>query len=112
MSMRAVFSASARRSILRPTSAWTSNSVRTFGSTAVRAAGKEDALNKEGRDEEIEHHKHDSLRKQKDGQGHWKDELSSNSESIIKAERGEVEASDETIKKLQEDSVNLQQKKQ
>jgi len=62
-------------------------------------------LHTEGRAEEIEHHKQDALKKQKDGKGHWKDELASSSESIIKADRGDVEASDDTIKKLQEESA-------
>jgi len=38
----------------------------------------------EGRAEEIEHHKQDALKKQKDGKGHWKDELASSSESIVR----------------------------
>jgi len=74
-------------------------------------AVKEDALHKDDRSSEIEHHKQDQLSKQKQGKGHWKDELASNSESIIKAERGEVEASDETIKKLQKETEQLAKKK-
>ena len=31
----------------------------------------------------IDHHKDDQLAKQKDGKGHWKRELSSNSESAV-----------------------------
>ena len=31
----------------------------------------------------IDDHKHDQLAKQKDGKGHWKRELSSNSESAV-----------------------------
>jgi hypothetical protein len=37
----------------------------------------------EGRAEDVEHHKQDLLKKQKEGKGHWKDELASNSESIV-----------------------------
>ncbi len=36
---------------------------------------------------EIDRHKLDSLKKQKDGQGHWKPELASDSEEAIKADR-------------------------
>jgi hypothetical protein len=38
---------------------------------------------KEGRAEEIQFEKEDLLKKQKDGKGHWKDELASDSESIV-----------------------------
>lgn len=38
----------------------------------------------EGRAEEAEHHKQDQLQKQKEGKGHWKDELASDSESIVR----------------------------
>jgi len=37
----------------------------------------------EDRAEEAEHHKQDQLQKQKEGKGHWKDELASDSESIV-----------------------------
>ncbi|KAI9761025.1 MAG: hypothetical protein M4579_001288, partial [Chaenotheca gracillima] len=43
----------------------------------------------DGIKEEIDHHKNDQLRKQKDGKGHWKDELASESESAVKADRHE-----------------------
>ena len=33
---------------------------------------------------EIDHHKDDQLRKQKEGKGHWKGELASNSESAVR----------------------------
>jgi hypothetical protein len=38
----------------------------------------------ENRRQEVEHHKQDQLQKQKEGKGHWKDELASNSESIVR----------------------------
>ena len=37
----------------------------------------------EERNAEIEHHKNDQLNKQKEGKGHWKRELSSNSEAAV-----------------------------
>ena len=33
--------------------------------------------------EEIDHHKNDQLQKQKDGKGHWKGELASQSEAAV-----------------------------
>ncbi|PSN73083.1 hypothetical protein BS50DRAFT_629159 [Corynespora cassiicola Philippines] len=75
-----------------------------------RCAGKESALHHEGRAEEVESEKQDLLRKQKDGKGHWKEELASDSESVVKADRGEVEASEETIKKLQKEAEKAAKK--
>ena len=40
-------------------------------------------VDNENRGEEAEAHKQDQLRKQKEGKGHWKDELASDSESIV-----------------------------
>lgn len=48
--------------------------------------------------EKQENHKQDLLKKHKDGKGHWKPELASNSEEAIKADR----SSDEPIEKLQQ----------
>ncbi|KAL1634876.1 hypothetical protein SLS56_001957 [Neofusicoccum ribis] len=82
-----------------------------FQTSAMRFAGKESKLHEEGRPDEIERHKQDALKKSKEGKGHWKDELASDSESIVKADRGEVEASEETIKKLQKETEKLASKK-
>ncbi|KAK4140910.1 uncharacterized protein C8A04DRAFT_14556 [Dichotomopilus funicola] len=50
-----------------------------------------------------EHHKQDSLSKQKKGQGHWKPELASVSEESVKADRmAPEEASEAAMKRLQE----------
>ncbi len=40
----------------------------------------------------------------KTGKGEWKEELATESESMIKAERSEIETNDETIRKLQEET--------
>ncbi|KAK3060364.1 hypothetical protein LTS18_008702, partial [Coniosporium uncinatum] len=80
---------------------------RSYRTTAVRFAGREDKLHEEGRAEEIDQHKDDMLKKQKEGKGHWKEELASSSESIVKADRGDVEASDETIGQLQKETAAL-----
>ncbi|KAH8690364.1 hypothetical protein GQ44DRAFT_636990 [Phaeosphaeriaceae sp. PMI808] len=79
--------------------------------TIVARAGKESALGHEGRAEEIDREKAESLKEQKDGKGSWKEGLASDSESIVKAERGEVEASAETIKKLQDEAKKVADKK-
>ena len=41
------------------------------------------SVDNENRSEEAEYHKQDQLKKQKEGKGHWKDELASDSESIV-----------------------------
>lgn len=48
-------------------------------------------------DVDYDKHKADSLAKQKRGDGHWKRELSSDSEEAVKADRN----SDESIEELQ-----------
>jgi len=82
-----------------------------FSAGARLGAGKESALGTENRAEVIDAHKDESLKKAKDGKGEWKDALASDSESIIKADRGEIEASEETIRKLQEETKKLEHKK-
>jgi len=42
-----------------------------------------DTIDQEGRADEAEHHKQDQLKKQKEGKGHWVDELASDSESAV-----------------------------
>jgi len=76
--------------------------------TPILLSGKEDKLHEdsEARSKEIHDSKEDMLKRVKNGTGHWKEELASSSEAIIKTERGEIEASDETIKKMQEDTKN------
>ncbi|OCK82632.1 hypothetical protein K432DRAFT_380244 [Lepidopterella palustris CBS 459.81] len=79
--------------------------------STARFAGKESSLGHEGRAQEIDQHKEDLLKKQKEGKGHWKDELASDSESIVKADRGEMEVSEEMIKQLQAESDKILAKK-
>merc|ERR1711881_238372 len=59
-----------------------------FSMSARSMAGKEDKLHSE----EIAKHKQDQLNKKKQGKQHWEDELASNSESAVKADRGETGA--------------------
>ncbi|TKA33722.1 hypothetical protein B0A50_00558 [Salinomyces thailandicus] len=85
---------------------------RSFGSSRVFAAGKESALNREDRADEAESHKQDQLQKQKAGKGHWKDELASDSESMVKADRNELNNTKESISELQKESAKLAEKEQ
>ncbi|KAL8924568.1 MAG: hypothetical protein Q9172_002602 [Xanthocarpia lactea] len=60
--------------------------------------------NHDDRKAKIDHHKEDQLRKQKEGKGHWKKELSSNSEAAVKADRGEITNAEEDIAALQKET--------
>ncbi|KAK0345090.1 hypothetical protein LTR91_013795 [Friedmanniomyces endolithicus] len=100
---------------------------RSFHSCRVLAVGKESELHNENRGEEAEAHKQDQLRKQKEGKGHWKDELASDSESIVgppfhsrplsgtpryswwgvKADRNEMGSAKENIEELQKETTRL-----
>jgi hypothetical protein len=50
---------------------------------------------------------------EKSGKGQWNEELASQSEAIVKAERSEIEINEPTIKKVQETrkSITYQEKK-
>ncbi|KAA6409448.1 MAG: hypothetical protein FRX48_07001 [Lasallia pustulata] len=76
-----------------------------FHPTGLRAALNETDRNRDDVAKEIDHHKDDQLRKQKEGKGHWKGELASNSESAVKADRGDMEATDDNIQKMQEETT-------
>ncbi|KAK1777901.1 hypothetical protein QBC45DRAFT_329695 [Copromyces sp. CBS 386.78] len=52
-----------------------------------------------------EDHKQDSLRKQKEGKGHWKPELASNSEENVKADRMSDAEFEEASKRQLKDRV-------
>lgn len=51
---------------------------------------------------DYDHHKQDSLAKQKKGSGHWKPELASDSEEAVKADRASKENLAEKMDALQE----------
>ncbi|KAJ9133545.1 hypothetical protein NKR23_g10643 [Pleurostoma richardsiae] len=72
---------------------------RTIATTTPRMGMKESS----GHNPDYERHKQDLLSKHKQGKGHWKPELASNSEESVKADRSEpLDSSAESIKKLQE----------
>ncbi|KAF2192982.1 hypothetical protein K469DRAFT_693065 [Zopfia rhizophila CBS 207.26] len=71
---------------------------RSLSSTPRRLL-KEDA---DRSPEEIEKKKQEQLEKQKRGEGHWHEELGSQSESHVKADREEVGDHGDHISKLQQ----------
>ncbi|KAI9836397.1 MAG: hypothetical protein M1819_001427 [Sarea resinae] len=64
----------------------------------------------EGRAEEIDASNKEQLKKQKEGKGEWTSKLASDSESIVKADRGEIKATEDNIRKLQEETEKIASK--
>jgi len=75
---------------------------RTFTSTNCRLL-KESNSDRPDLAEENDKHKQDLLKKSKDGKGHWKPELASDSEEAVAADRHHhSDHSEDGIKELQE----------
>jgi len=75
--------------------------------SSVRAL-KEDDRHTEDQAENNEKHKQDNLKKQKEGKGHWKPELASNSEEAVAADR---QAGDHTLDELQKKTAKHAEEK-
>ncbi|KAG4434989.1 hypothetical protein IFR05_009514 [Cadophora sp. M221] len=80
---------------------------RPFSSTTLMALKESDRHNP-NQAEENEKHKQDTLQKQKEGKGHWKPELASDSEEAVVADR----SSNESIEEMQKKTAEHVQKKQ
>jgi len=84
---------------------------RMFGSSALRAL-KESDRNNPDLAEQNEKHKQDQLQKQKDGKGHWKPELASDSEEAVVADRhAHNDHSEDGLKELQKKTAEHAEKK-
>ncbi|KAI4165478.1 MAG: hypothetical protein LQ342_000888 [Letrouitia transgressa] len=119
----------ASRSILRsnPLSFPACGATRLFHASSVRAALSESDHSEHDPDDrkaKIDHHKEDQLKRQQEGQGRWKKELSSNSEAAgwmltlpfvwggqIKADRDEVTHVEEDIAALQKETTEAMNEK-
>ncbi|KAJ4306828.1 hypothetical protein N0V88_000199 [Collariella sp. IMI 366227] len=98
MSARTLLNNTARA--LRPS--FTPTIARRTLTQSPRALLKESASS-DPSSQDYDHHKQDSLAKQKEGKGHWKSELASVSEESVKADRsGPRDTSAEAMKRLQE----------
>ncbi|TVY56226.1 hypothetical protein LSUE1_G008716 [Lachnellula suecica] len=82
--------AASRQLVARP--------ARTFTSSSVRALKETDRHNPEAA-EHNEKHKQDGLQKQKEGKGHWKPELASDSEEAVAADKSGDHGSIEEMQK-------------
>lgn len=67
-----------------------------FHSSAARPTLKEGDQNRDHLGEEYEAQKQDQLRSTRAGRARWKQELASNSEASVKADRGEIDTVDTT----------------
>ncbi|OQO05731.1 hypothetical protein B0A48_09825 [Cryoendolithus antarcticus] len=93
-----------------PTAARAFIPARSIQSFRPLAAAKESSLNADGRGEEVEHHKQEQLRKQKQGTNEYKEELASDSEVALKADRGETKDAKKDIADLQKATAEAAQK--
>jgi len=79
--------------------------------SVARCAGKETELGNEGRPETIEKVRREQDQKRKEGKDHWHEELASDSESIVKADRGESDFSADNVKKIHEEVEKVSKKR-
>ncbi|EXJ55820.1 hypothetical protein A1O7_08751 [Cladophialophora yegresii CBS 114405] len=70
--------------------AFASRSIAGFHTSTARLGLSEDHAHNEGRAENIDRHKEDSLEKARTGRGEWKPELASQSEQITHAGKNEM----------------------
>ncbi|KAK6008535.1 hypothetical protein QM012_000438 [Aureobasidium pullulans] len=91
--------------------AFVSAPIRSFQTAPALRVGKESALHQEGRAEEADKIKNEQIEKQKQGKGHWHEEIASDSESIVKADRGDIKADASTIEQLQKETEKLASQK-
>ncbi|MCJ1311304.1 hypothetical protein MMC25_004975 [Agyrium rufum] len=97
------------RSIPRTSVLSSSVPARSFHVTTFRAALSETDRHRDDEEtkEHIETHKQDQLQKQKEGKGHWKQELASQSEAALAADKEDVEHTEDTIEKLQKETQHV-----
>jgi len=82
---------------------------RTFTASSIKALKESDHSNPDTT-EHNERHKQDQLQKQKDGKGHWKPELASNSEEAVAADRQSKGDSIEEMQKKTKDHAERKHK--
>jgi len=85
--------------------------IRPFTASSLRVL-KETNSDRPDLANENEKHKQDQLKKQKEGKGHWKPELASDSEEAVAADRHEHDDhSEEGIKGLQQKTAKHAEEK-
>ncbi|KAL2829293.1 hypothetical protein BDW59DRAFT_142447 [Aspergillus cavernicola] len=76
-----------RLALLRPTATSASSA---FHTSAIRPGLKEDDHSRDELHNVYENEKQENVKRHKEGQGKWNQNLASNSEASVKADRGEV----------------------
>ncbi|OOF91639.1 hypothetical protein ASPCADRAFT_9563 [Aspergillus carbonarius ITEM 5010] len=88
--------------LTRPTSIYAS-----LHTSTPRRGLKESDHNREDLGSIYEAEKHDQLRSTKEGKAKWKQEIASDSEASVKADRGEVDSDDQSFGAMQERTKGL-----
>ncbi|GAB7362313.1 hypothetical protein MBLNU230_g2330t1 [Neophaeotheca triangularis] len=96
--------------MLRSTPRTFGTSRRAFQTTARLGVGKESQIHDETRPQRAEQEKQAQLKEQAQGKGQWHEELASDSESGVKADRGELEDSGKGPEKLQQETAQKAQR--
>ncbi|KAI9035629.1 uncharacterized protein KD926_003198 [Aspergillus affinis] len=108
--LASVRSTIAPRLALRPISASTGSISSSFHTSSVRQGLKESDHNREDLHNIYESSKEEQLKSTKEGKAHWKQELASNSEAFIKADRGDLDG-EVDLKDLQHKTKHLPNEK-
>ncbi|EPS32740.1 hypothetical protein PDE_07700 [Penicillium oxalicum 114-2] len=85
--------------------------VSTLHTSAARFSLKESDKNRDGLANHYEAKKEQQLKDQKAGKASWNSDVASNSEEQIKADRGELDASEKSFQELQQKTKNIPQQK-
>ncbi|PYI06756.1 hypothetical protein BO78DRAFT_314731 [Aspergillus sclerotiicarbonarius CBS 121057] len=102
-----------RTTTLRPTISLTTTLTRptfiyaSLHTSIPRPGLKESDHNREDLASIYEAEKHDQLKNTKEGRGKWKQEIASDSEASVKADRGEVDSDDKSFGAMQERTKGL-----
>ncbi|KAL4807694.1 hypothetical protein BDV18DRAFT_135823 [Aspergillus unguis] len=83
---------------------------RTFHTSAVRPGLKEGDQSRDELNQHYENEKQEQIKRQKSGQGKWNQNLASNSEASVKADRGDINSKDDFVD-LQDKTKNEPNKK-
>ncbi|GES60223.1 hypothetical protein M752DRAFT_278203 [Aspergillus terreus] len=83
----------------------------SFHSSSVRPGLKESDHNRDNLDHVYESEKQEQLKSSKEGKAKWKQELASNSEASVKADRGETDSDSKDFNEMQQKTKHLPNQK-
>ncbi|PCH09507.1 Hypothetical protein PENO1_000350 [Penicillium occitanis (nom. inval.)] len=83
-----------------------------FSTSSIQRALKESDRNRENLSNEYESHKEENLKEVKSGKAYWKEQLASESEAGVKADRGESSSAgvDDIVRNAKEAALKKQKK--